>query len=679
LNLHALKVLEYAEVKRLLEGFASSGLGKRRVREVEPLIDVEEVERLIAETTELKELLAPARELPIGGLHDVFPLFDGLDGGVEVLNSEEILLIADTLRAGRTIKGYLEDADERLPRMRGYADAIHLQRELEERIAATFNEGGAIKNTASSRLKSVRKNIEQLRGRIRSKLQSLLRAANVGPYLQDTGIREVKGRPTLAIKAQHAGKVAGARRDRSDSGGTIFVEPEGVRGMSEELEGALDEEKAEMKRILQEITGMIASRSKEMRETLGVLAHIDMTYAKVRLSRTFGMNPPVFNGEGIVRLQEARHPLLMEVQQQTGEPEEVVPIDVRLGEDFDTLIVTGPNTGGKTVTLKTIGLLALMGQSGMHVSAAAAELPIFMNVLADIGDEQSIEQSLSTFSSHLRNVAEILEQADSRSLVLMDELGGGTDPAEGAALARAILEFLHERKVRTAVSTHISDLKKLGYTVPGIENASIEFDLATLRPTHRLMIGTPGSSNALAIARRLGLSEEVIDRAEQSPKGDDPTAELINQLQAAKAAAVENQKETGRAREEVERLEREWRKKMDEVADKEVEVKAQKGEEAFDVLRSLRKEMGKLLKREPTRRGLLQALGEMAGGLDEKLDNTPQAEQQKQLQVGDEVVVRSLDRVGVLGEIDVPGKKAVVRFGEIPMRVALDELAPFTP
>ena len=668
MNRHALKVLEYAEVKRLLESFASSGLGKRRVREVEPLTDVEEVERLIGETTELKELLKPARELPIGGLHDVFPLLDSVDGGAEVLNSEEILLIADTLRAGRTIKGYLEDADERLPRMRGYADAIHLQAELEERIAATFNEGGAIKNTASSRLKSVRKKIEQLRGRIRSKLQSLLRAANVGPYLQDTGIREVKGRPTLAIKAQHASKVAGARRDRSDSGGTVFVEP-----------GALDEEKAEMKRILQEITGMIGVRSKEMRETLGVLAHVDMTYAKVRLSRTFEMNPPTLNGEGIVRLRQARHPLLMEVQRQTGEPEEVVPIDVRLGEDFDTLIVTGPNTGGKTVTLKTIGLLALMGQSGMHVSAAAAELPIFANVLADIGDEQSIEQSLSTFSSHLRNIAEILEQADARSLVLMDELGGGTDPAEGAALARAILEFLHERKVRTAVSTHISDLKKLGYTVPGIENASIEFALATLRPTHRLMIGTPGSSNALAIARRLGLSEEVIDRAEQSPKGDDPTAELINQLQAAKAAAAENQQETGRAREEVERLEREWKKKMDEVASKEVEVKAQKGEEAFDVLRGLRKEIGKLLKREPTRRGLLQALGEMAGGLDEKLDSSPQAEQQKQLQVGDEVVVRSLDRVGVLGEIDVAGKKAVVRFGEIPMRVALDELAPFTP
>ena len=676
MNRHALDVLEYGQIKELLTGHATSGLGKRKTRQIRPLTDVEQIERLIAETTELKKLLAPARELPIGGLHDLFPLLDKLDGGEEVLLIEEILLFADTLRAGRTVKGYMEDADESCPHMRGYADAIAAFPKIEEQIANTFNEGGAIKNTASPRLKSLRKTIEQLRGKIRSKLQSLLRASNVSPYLQDTGVREVKGRPTLAIKAQHASRIGGSRRDRSDSGGTVFVEPEAVRGMGDELEAALDAEKAEMRRILQEITAMIAAQSKPLRKTLELLAHIDMTYAKVRLSRAFEMNPPTLNTNGVMRLHDARHPLLMDLQRRTGDPKEVVPIDLRLGEEFDTLIITGPNTGGKTVTLKTVGLLTLMAQSGMHVSASAgSSLAVFQNVLADIGDEQSIEQSLSTFSSHLLHVGEILEQASEQTLVLMDELGGGTDPAEGAALARAILEHLHEQGARTAVSTHISDLKKLGYTVPGIENASIEFDLATLQPTHRLMIGTPGSSNALAIARRLGLPGEVLDRAEMDPKkDDDSTGELINQLQAARAAAVKNQRATEEAREEASRLERDFREKLEELAIKEAERQERGGEEAFAVLGTIRREIEALCRNEPTRRALLQRLREVSASIDAQLEKSPEVKRRKSLKVGDEVKVISLDRVGVLSEIDDQGKKAVVQLGALPMTVSLEDL-----
>jgi len=672
-NQHALDVLEYDQIRKLLESHATSGLGKRQVRQIRPLTDRQRIEELIAETTELKKLLAPSRELPIGGLHDLFPLLDKLDRGEDVLLIEEILLIADTLRAGRAVRAYLEDADESAPRLRRLAEAVELFPGIEERIAGTFNEGGAIKNSASPGLKSIRRTIEQLRGRIRSKLQSLLRASNVSPYLQDTGIRQVKGRPTLAIKAQHASRVSGARRDRSDSGSTVFIEPEAIRGMGDELEAALDAEKAEMLRILQEITAMIASRSQSMRRTLEALAHIDMTYAKVRLSRAFEMNPPRLNTDGVIRLREARHPLLLDLHRRTGEPEEVVPIDIRLGDDFHSLIITGPNTGGKTVTLKTVGLLTLMAQSGMHVPAADPSVAIFQDVLADIGDEQSIEQSLSTFSSHLRHIGEILEQAREQTLVLMDELGGGTDPAEGAALARSIMEYLHARRVRTAASTHISALKELGYTVPGMENAAIEFDVATLKPTHRVVIGTPGSSNALVIARRLGLPDEVLGRAESIPQ-DGHTAELINQLQAAKTAAAENQRATEQAREEAERMEQEYRRKLEELDARETELQERGGEEAFAALRGVREQLDQLRQREPTRRSLLRALEEISEAMGGKLEESPQAKRRRTLKAGDKVLVRSLDRVGVLREIDAAARKGVVEFGSVPMRVSLEDV-----
>ena len=675
MNPHALEVLEYGRIKELLTDHATSGLGKRAAQQVRPLKDMEEIEKLKAETTELKELLAPARELPIGGLHDLFPLLDKLDRGEEVLLIEELLLFADTLRAGRIVRAFLEDAEEACPTLGPLAGAINTCPEIEEKIASTFNEGGAIKNTASPRLKSLRRTIEELRSRIRGKLQSLLRDRNVGPYLQDTGIREIKGRPTVALKAQHASRMAGLRRDRSESGGTVFVEPEAVRGMGDELEGTLDAEKAEMRRILQEITGLIAARSELLRQTLDALAHLDMTYAKVRLSRTFEMNPVHLNTEGQIRLYRARHPLLLELQQRTGSPEEVVPIDLRLGDDFNTLIITGPNTGGKTVTLKTAGLLTLMAQSGMHVPAAPeSSLAVFENVLADIGDEQSIEQSLSTFSSHLQHIAKVLEQANEKTLVLMDELGGGTDPAEGAALARSILAYLHERRVRTVVTTHISDLKKLGYTVPQIENASIEFDPATLRPTYRLVIGTPGSSNALAVARRLGLPEEVIARAQESPR--DESAELIDQLQAAKVAMAGNQHVAERARTEALGLEEQYRRKLEELASREEEIQKRVREEGFAALHAARRAIDQLCQREPSRRNLLESLREISASMAAQLEESPLEKKRKSLQAGDEVLVRSLNRVGVLKEIDEPGRKAVVQLGALPMKVSLEDIDP---
>ena len=676
MNEHALEVLEYPMIIDLLAGFATSGLGQARVRELVPLTAIEEIARLQAETSELKLLLMPEQDLPIGGLHDLSFILGKLEKGADVLPIDEILSVGDTLRAARNVQAYLAAAEEggAYPHLLRFVEGISVFPDVEQRIEKTFNEGGAMRASASPKLKSLRNEIQTLRGRIRGKLTTLMRSSGLSAYLQDTGIRESDGRPALAIRAQHASKVAGRQRGRSDTGSTVFVEPEGIRGMGDELEGAMDAEKAEQLRILRELTAQIAEHLQALRQTLETMAHVDMTFAKVRMSRVFSMQAPRLNDEGRIRLEQARHPLLLDLMQRDG-LDEVVPIDVRLGEDFHTLIITGPNTGGKTITLKTIGLLTLMAQSGMHVPAASATLAVFDGVWADIGDEQSIEQSLSTFSSHLLQIGRILDNAGARSLVLLDELGGGTDPAEGAALARAILQYLHERGTRTAITTHISQLKTLGFSVKDMENASIEFDMESLKPTHRVLIGTPGSSNALALARRLGLPGEVIDRAEDNPD-EDGAAELLNELQGARAQTLKDREEAQRLRAEAERQAGETRHKLQEVTAQNELLKFENGQAAYAALRELAREIAEQIRQEPSKRALMQALGAMRTLIDGELERAPEPKLSRAFKAGDRVHVRSLGKVGVLDEIDERADKAVVVFGPLPMTVALADLEP---
>ena len=679
MNQHALDVLEYDKIRELLVGYAASGLGIRLAQEIQPLTDLHRIERLIAETTELKRLLSPDRYLPLGGLHDLSPILEKLDKGAEILIIEEIMHVKETLRAFRIVKGYLEDAKGDYPHLRRLAGSIRLYSEIDAKIENTLNENGAVKNSASPELRSIRKTIQAVKGRIQGKLQSTLRSKSVSPYLQDPIIRERKGRPVIAVKERDASRVPGAVRDRSDRGNTVFIEPEAVRELGNELQAAIDAEGAEIVRLLSEITAKIAAVTAPMGETLKILAHLDLTYAKVRFSRYYEMNPPTLNGNGWLNLKVARHPLLLTLQrEEDSDIEVVVPIDFRLGGDFNTLIITGPNTGGKTITLKTVGLLTLMAQSGMHIPAReGSELAVFSRITADIGDEQSIEQSLSTFSSHLRNIAEILSSADENSLVLLDELGGGTDPAEGAALGKSILEYLHTRNARTVVSTHISPLKNLGYTVPGIENASVEFDIATLRPTHKLLIGTPGGSNALAIAQRLGLPDEVIVNAENSSaEQDDGAAELINQLQAAKVVTEKNKRAATEAQAEAARLESEYRQKLDEISAQETDMQAQLSVDTYALLHQIKGQIDRLCHSEASRRSLLESLSEISVYMAGELNEFPEEQERQasihELQKGDEVRVHSLDSVGVLSDVDPQNQKAVVRFGAMEMTVPLE-------
>jgi DNA mismatch repair protein MutS2 len=681
-NQHALDVLEYDKIRELLVGYAASGLGIRLAQEIQPLTDLYRIERLIAETTELKRLLSPDRYLPLGGLHDLSPILEKLDKGAEILIIEEIMHVKETLRAFRIVKEFLADAKGDYPYLRQLTGEIRLYPEIDAKIENTLNENGAVKNSASPELRSIRKTIQAVKGRIQGKLQSTLRSKSVSPYLQDPIIRERKGRPVIAVKERDASRVPGAVRDRSDRGNTVFIEPEAVRELGNELQAAIDAEGAEIVRLLSEITAKIAAVTAPMGETLKILAHLDLTYAKVRFSRDYEMNPPTLNGNGWLNLKVARHPLLLTLQrEEDSDIEEVVPIDFRLGGDFNTLIITGPNTGGKTITLKTVGLLTLMAQSGMHIPAReGSELAVFSRITADIGDEQSIEQSLSTFSSHLRNIAEILSSADENSLVLLDELGGGTDPAEGAALGKSILEYLHTRNARTVVSTHISPLKNLGYTVPGIENASVEFDIATLRPTHKLLIGTPGSSNALAIAQRLGLPDEVIVNAENSSaEQDDGAAELINQLQAAKVVTEKNKRAATEAQAEAARLENEYRQKLDEISAQETDMQSQLSVDTYALLHQIKGQIDRLCHSEASRRSLLESLSEISVYMAGELNEFPEEQERQasihELKTGDEVRVHSLDSVGVLSDVDPQTQKAVVRFGAMQMTVPLEDVS----
>jgi DNA mismatch repair protein MutS2 len=564
LDQHTLDILEFNKIREILAIYGTSSLGKSIAMSINPESDIVKVKIWQRQVTELKSLLSDGR-LPLGGIRDIRPFLKEVENPSSVLSCEALLDIHSTLQAARYIKGYVGDLrDDDYPELSRLGKRIGLFKNIEDIIFASVDMNGHIKNNATPKLHSIRKEIEVKRARIKSKLQSLLKSPRLGKYLQSGTITIRKGRAVIPVKIRFRDNVPGVVRDQSDSGETLFVEPAAISGAGDELQHLLQEEKQEMFRILQEITEKIRSRIKEIGQTLHTLSVIDMIHAKATFSRDFEMNEPVVNRDGKIDIKQARHPLLMfergwgrrpigeQLNNEESERGSVVAIDVRLGDDFDTLIITGPNTGGKTVTLKTVGILTLMAQSGLHIpTAAGSHIAVFRDVLADIGDEQSLQQNLSTFSSHLTQISRITNQADNQTLVLLDELGTGTDPQEGAALGISIIDFLHQKGSRTIATTHLSALKTYAHTHPRIENASVEFDIETLQPTYKLLTGTFGSSNALSIASRLGLPDEVISEASKLVEAEDNGIdELINALQQTKSQVVREREELTRLKNE---------------------------------------------------------------------------------------------------------------------------------
>ncbi|MFC1718491.1 endonuclease MutS2 [Candidatus Poribacteria bacterium] len=579
---HTLDILEFHKIREILATYATSSLGKSLAASIQPDTDIHRIEVWQKQITELKRLLGDGR-LPLGGIRDVRPFLEELNDPANVLGCEALLDIHSTLQAARNVRGYLLDLDDSYPNLSRLGRRVSEFEDIENAIFASVNMNGKIKNNATPKLNSVRKEIEVKRARIKSRLQSLMRSPRMVKHLQSSTVTIRKGRPVIPIKIRSRDSVSGIVRDQSDSGETVFIEPTAVSGASDELQHLLNEEKHEMFRILQEITEKIRSKQDKIGQTLKMLSIVDLIHAKAYLSNDFDMNEPSLNQDGIIDIKKARHPLLMYERgwgrRPMGEPQNteemdrdsVVSIDVRLGSDFDVLVVTGPNTGGKTVTLKTIGLLSLMAQAGLHVPASpGSRLAVFRDVLADIGDEQSLQQNLSTFSSHLTQIVRILNQAGHRTLILLDELGTGTDPQEGAALGTAIIDFLHRKGAHTIATTHLRALKTYAHAHPRIENASVEFDMETLQPTYRLLIGAFGSSNALAIAQRLGLPEEVVSRASDLVEGEDARIEdLINSLQQAKGQLEKERESLSAAKAESLELKRQYEIMIQSIQEKE--------------------------------------------------------------------------------------------------------------
>jgi len=549
---HTLEVLEFEEIRRTLASFAASDLGKDAARGLYPSVDLRWAAARMAETTELTKVLDRGERVPMAGLRDIRPVLSEFGKKQSVFEPAELMEIADTLAASGRLRLFLTNLEP--------AESAHL-RAMGEKLGdfeATVEEvrrciGGdkRVKDDASDKLREIRRKITQVSENLHQRFMNLVASPALKKAIENDNYMMRHGRPVIAVKSTHRHAIRGTVLDRSNTGATLYVEPDELVELSNELEDAVFEEKKEVGRILWVLTKMVLDQQDAILDSVKTLSLVDLTYAKARFSIAYGMNPPDLTTGSSLQLRDARHPLLLQlISRQKGcgvsqLTNEVVPIDVRLGDDFDLLLITGPNTGGKTVVLKTIGLLTAMAQSGLHIPArAGSRVSVFRQIFADIGDEQSIQQSLSTFSAHMRQVVKILERTNGGTLVLLDELGAGTDPTEGAVLATAILDRLMHKGGKVVATTHLGQLKSFAYSTPRAQNGSVQFDTETLQPTYRLMIGTPGSSNAIVIAQRPGMPKEVIGQATALLATEsDGTSELITQIQATREDAEQKRSE----------------------------------------------------------------------------------------------------------------------------------------
>lgn len=529
MDLSVLKTLEYPKIRAMLADRSSCTMGREMAEELVPTNEMVEVERRMGETREAREILDAMSNIPLGGIRDVRSMLKRAEVG-SILEPHELVAVSSTLYASRRMKNFFADMPSSLVILAGYVGKITVLRNLENSIENIVNEQGTIRDDASMELLKIRREIKLSQSRVKDKLDSILRTSEYQKYFQDALVTMRGDRYVIPIKQESRYHFPGIIHDQSASGSTVFIEPMAIVMLNNEIKQLMSAEKNEIERILRMITEQVAHVAEDIYANCQVLAQIDFAFAKAKLSQDMQGTMPLINNQGYVNLRQARHPLIPAAV--------VVPIDIYIGKDFNTLLITGPNTGGKTVTLKTLGLFALMTQAGLYIPVDhGSEITIFNNVFADIGDEQSIEQSLSTFSAHMTNLVRILGKVSLHDLVLIDEIGSGTDPDEGAALAIAMLEHLLKVGARTIATTHYSELKTFAYSESGIENASVEFDIQTLKPTYRLLIGIPGSSNAFAISRRLGLSEEIVEHAKEFIGKDHADFEtVINALEEQKIA-----------------------------------------------------------------------------------------------------------------------------------------------
>ncbi len=555
----SLRTLELPRVLQLLSDRAVSAEAKERALRVSPETEAEEVLRLLDQTDAARQMIGQRGAPSFSGVKPVGEALDRADRGGS-LNTRELLRIADLLTAARRAKEYFNDDAAEKTAIDHLFLSLHGNHFLEDKIKRCIPDEDTVADAASPELADIRRHMRAAQAKSRQILQKIISSPSYAKVLQETIITQRDGRFVVPVKAEQKGNLPGLVHDISSSGATVFVEPMGVVQANNEYVELEAKEQKEIERILAELSAEAAAHREDIQWDYDALVHLDLIFARGELSYQMDGVRPEVRRDGAVHLRKARHPLL--------DPKTAVPIDLELGEAFDTLVITGPNTGGKTVSLKTLGLLALMTQCGLHIPAAErSAISVYGRVLADIGDEQSIEQSLSTFSAHMTNIVGILREADGKSLILFDELGAGTDPVEGAALAIAVIQHVRAKGAKVAATTHYAELKTFAMTTAGVENASCEFNVETLSPTYRLLIGIPGKSNAFAISRRLGLPEEVIAAAQTQMSGDSVRFEdILTQLEAKRQALEKRDAESDRLfrqREEDARKAREFREQME--------------------------------------------------------------------------------------------------------------------
>ncbi|MEN6345430.1 MAG: endonuclease MutS2 [Armatimonadia bacterium] len=695
-----LRVLEYEKVKQRLAEQAASSLGKNLALSLSPSARVKTVRAALAETAEARRLLERYGTPPFGGLTDAGPLVARARAGGR-LEPDELLRIGDFLRCVRRLRGYLLQGVEDAPLLAQMGETLSQHEDLEKEIGRCIDDNGNVRRTASEQLGRLIDRADVLERRARERMESILRREAERGLLQDPIIVQREGRFCLPVQTNQQSRFHGIIHDRSDSGATVFMEPLEVVEIGNELRQNYLEMTAEVERILRALSAQVGMIAGELEEDLKTAGTLDFITAKGRLAQTMNATEPDLVSEPRLKLHGARHPLL------SGN---VVPIDVWLGEDFDTLVITGPNTGGKTVTLKTVGLLALMAQSGLHIPAdPGSQLTAWPFIYADIGDEQSIEQSLSTFSGHLTQIVKILSRVGAhqrqrsrqgndagpeRALVLLDEVGAGTDPTEGAALARAILLELHEAGCRTIASTHYNDLKVFAYATDGVENASVQFDVKTLQPTYKLLIGHAGSSNAFEIAQRLGLARSIVRRGREYLSEEQVKfEEVMGQVEQQRRLLHERTREAQTTQRDLDRLKQQYetdleklearRRKAIEDGFSEAETIIREAEErAREIIADLQRQ-GKQSKVTQQRREELVELRrkvreqqqQAVAPAQQPIEEKPQEPELEEVLLGDPVFVPAFGRDGVVVAVPREGVVAV-QVGNLRVETRLQELRP---
>jgi DNA mismatch repair protein MutS2 len=686
-----LQTLEYPKILERLAAYASFSPTKEKAELLRPSRNLAEVQRLQSETSEAVQLLITRPELTIGGARDVREQVD-LASHAGVLTPVDLLDVKSTLIAGRTLIRTFDRLDEQFPHLSKIAARMPLPVGLVDSISRAISDRGDVLDSASPALTVIRRDLRIVHDRLLSKMQRMIGDSNITQFLQEALVTQRDGRYVLPLRAEFKGRIRAIVHDQSASGATLFVEPLSVVELNNQYRELQLAERDEERRILADLSNEVGNWAPEILTMIDLIAEIDLALAKAKYAEQLTAIEPTLNrfpSQGkaltsgkihpgsVIRLFGARHPLL--------DPATVVSVDVDLDPQTYVLVITGPNTGGKTVTLKTVGLLILMAQSGLHIPVeAGSEFSMFDNVYADIGDEQSIEQSLSTFSGHITNIVQILDNADQHSLVILDELGAGTDPQEGAALARALLTHLLDQSITTLVTTHHPELKVYAHTTVGVANASVEFDLETLQPTYHLTIGLPGRSNALAIADRLGMPLSIIEKARSDINPADLQAEdLLEEIHRQRDLARQSRAEAEQARQDIEKLRAELVERLDQIEDERREILDLARKEARDQLHDLEEELVALRRALASARQPLDAIEiveeqvqELEGIYEQPVERQPLEGEDvlldRPIRLGDKVRLRTLNTQGVvtsLGEDEIE-----IRVGTLRVRTRITEV-----